>query len=237
MSDSDNQLIHVYLMPGMAANPSIFEFVELPEDQFKIHWLKWLIPVKNESIQEYSKRIVENIQHENIVLIGVSFGGVIVQEMAKHIKVRRLIIISSIKCRDELPKKMKFANKTGVHRLLPIGLLDYIDHLEKVAVNDYLKKRAKLYRQYLSVRDKYYLSWAIQNMVAWDCSTVNPEIIHIHGDKDIVFPIKYINDAIVIKGGTHVMVINRFRWFNKYLPDLILKGKEAIENNPKIIKI
>ena len=237
MSDSANNLIHVYFMPGMAANPSIFEFIQLPEDQFKIHWLTWLIPTSNESMQDYSKRLIENIHHENIVFIGVSFGGVIVQEIAKYIKVRRLIIISSVKCRDELPKKMKFASKTGVYKILPIGLLDYIDHLEKIAVNDYLKKRAKLYRQYLSVRDKYYLSWAIQNMVNWDCSTINPEIIHIHGDKDVVFPIKYINDAIVIKGGTHVMIINRFRWFNNYLPQLILKGKEAVENNPKIIKI
>ncbi|WBL20962.1 alpha/beta hydrolase [Zunongwangia sp. HRR-M8] len=237
MSDTAKDLIHVYFMPGMAANPSIFEFIKFPEDRFEVHWLQWLIPIKKESIKEYSLRIIENIHHKNIVLIGVSFGGVIVQEIAKYIKVRRLIIISSIKCRDELPKNMKFASKTGVYKLLPIGLMDYVDQLEKIAVNDYLKKRAKLYKQYLSVRDKYYLSWAIENMVNWDCSTVNPEIIHIHGNKDVVFPIKYIKDAILVEGGTHVMIINRFRWFNKYLPELILKGKEAIKNNPKIIKI
>ena len=127
MSDSANNLIHVYFMPGMAANPSIFEFIQLPEDQFKIHWLTWLIPTSNESMQDYSKRLIENIHHENIVLIGVSFGGVIVQEIAKYIKVRRLIIISSVKCRDELPKKMKFASKTGVYKILPISLLDYTD--------------------------------------------------------------------------------------------------------------
>ena len=202
MSDSANNLIHVYFMPGMAANPSIFEFIQLPEDQFKIHWLTWLIPTSNESMQDYSKRLIENIHHENIVLIGVSFGGVIVQEIAKYIKVRRLIIISSVKCRDELPKKMKFASKTGVYKILPIGLLDYIDHLEKIAVNDYLKKRAKLYRQYLSVRDKYYLSWAIQNMVNWDCSTINPEIIHIHGDKDVVFPMEILASSLSHGGAT-----------------------------------
>ena len=68
MSDSANNLIHVYFMPGMAANPSIFEFIQLPEDQFKIHWLTWLIPTSNESMQDYSKRLIENIHHENIVL-------------------------------------------------------------------------------------------------------------------------------------------------------------------------
>ena len=29
----NTKLTHVYLMPGMAANPSIFEHIELPEDQ------------------------------------------------------------------------------------------------------------------------------------------------------------------------------------------------------------
>ena len=89
MSDSANNLIHVYFMPGMAANPSIFEYIQLPEDQFKIHWLKWLIPKQNESIQDYSLRLVDNIYHENIVLIGVSFGGVIVQEIQRRVCSKR----------------------------------------------------------------------------------------------------------------------------------------------------
>ena len=37
-------------MPGMAANPKIFEYIKLPEDQFKIHWLEWIIPEHNESL-------------------------------------------------------------------------------------------------------------------------------------------------------------------------------------------
>ena len=41
----NQDIIHVYLMPGMAANPSIFEYIKLPEDQFKIHWLEWVIPL------------------------------------------------------------------------------------------------------------------------------------------------------------------------------------------------
>jgi esterase/lipase len=36
-------------------------------------------------------------QKENPVLIGVSFGGILVQEMAKHIDARKVIIISSVK--------------------------------------------------------------------------------------------------------------------------------------------
>jgi thioesterase domain-containing protein len=38
----------------------------------------------DESLDEYAKRIAEKIKLENPVLIGVSFGGILVQEMAKH---------------------------------------------------------------------------------------------------------------------------------------------------------
>lgn len=218
-------LIHVYFMPGMAANPSIFERIELPPEKFEIHLLEWLIPEPDESLESYAKRMNKFIRHERSVLIGVSFGGVVVQEMSKYLDLRRLIIISSVKCRDELPRRMRYAAATGAFKLLPTGLLDYTDHFEKIAFGNYLKKRAKLYKQYLSVRNKRYLDWAIKNMVLWDCDKPPKNIVHIHGDKDEIFPFKYIKNCIVVKGGTHIMIINRFRWFNEHLPEIILTGK------------
>ena len=211
-------------MPGMAAASTIFENISLPKERFKIHLLEWEIPDADESLEKYSKRMLKYIQHENSVLIGVSFGGVIVQEMARFLDLKRLIIISSVKCTEELPPRMKFASKTGLFRLIPTGLADYVDYFEKIAVGDFLKKRAKLYKQYISITDKQYLNWAIKNMVNWKCEKPDEKVIHIHGDRDEVFPIKNIKDAIVVKGGTHIMIINRFRWFNEHLPELIDKG-------------
>ncbi len=221
----ENEIIHVYFMPGMAANPSIFENIILPQDKFKTHYLKWSLPHGEESLESYSKRLAKKVTHEDSVLIGVSFGGVIVQEMSKFLKLRRLIIISSVKTKYELPRRMRYSAKTGLYHLLPTGLLDYIDHLEKIAVNDFLKKRANLYRKYLSVRNTKYLNWAIKEMVCWQQEKPIENIVHIHGDKDLVFPYKYINGCITVKGGTHIMIINRYRWFNEYLPELIISGK------------
>lgn len=227
----NSEILHVYFMPGLAANSAIFEKIRLPENKFEIHLLEWIIPGTEESLQDYAQRMVRYIKHENIVLIGVSFGGVVVQEMANFIELHRLIIISSVKCREELPRRMRFAARTGAHKLLPIGLLDYIDHFEKFAVNDFLKKRARLYRKYLSVRNNKYLYWAIEHMVRWECEKPRKDIIHIHGDEDLVFPYKYIGDCITVKGGTHIMIINRFRWFNKNLPEIILTGKLMEKKN------
>lgn len=228
-------LIHVYFMPGMATDGAIFENISLPPVRFKVHYLQWEIPEKNESLEDYTRRFLKYVKHENPVLIGVSFGGVIVQEMARFLKLKRLIIISSVKCADELPPRMKFASKTGLFKLIPTRLADYVDYFEKIAVGDFLKTRAKLYKQFITIKDKQYLDWAIKNMVNWKCDKPNEKIIHIHGDKDEVFPIKNIRNAIIVKGGTHIMIINRFRWFNENLPELIVSGKLKKKKEGKLI--
>ena len=143
MTDS---IIHVYLMPGMAANPSIFEFIKLPQDTFEIHWLEWMIPIKNESLQDYALRMSAKVEHENAVLLGVSFGGVLVQEMSKFLNLKKLIVVSSIKSKYELPKRMKLAKYTKAYKLLPTGLVRNTELLAKYAFGESVSKRLDLYK-------------------------------------------------------------------------------------------
>ena len=220
----NKEIIHVYLMPGMAASPKIFEYIKLPENQFKIHLLEWIMPNDNESISEYALRISKYIKHDNIVLLGVSFGGVLVQEISKHILVKKIIIVSSVKSVHELPKRMLLAKATKAYKLVPTQLASNIDLFAKYAFGSNVTKRLELYKKYLSVNDKKYLDWAIKNMVCWCQETHNSNIVHIHGDSDTVFPIKNISNCITIKNGTHIMIINKYKWFNKHLPSIILNN-------------
>lgn len=224
---TEAEVIHVYCMPGLAANSSIFEFIELPKDKFHIHLLDWLIPTIKESLSDYAKRMCKFIQHDNAVLLGVSFGGVVVQEMSQFLKLKRLIIVSSVKCQRELPRRMKFASRSKLFKILPTSIVSHIDKLGNLAINDFVKKRVELYRKYLSVTDTRYLDWAIENMVCWDKRQPMKEIVHIHGDKDEIFPYKYIEDCITVPGGTHIMIINRYKWFNEHLEEIILTGTLA----------
>ncbi|MHA7943439.1 alpha/beta hydrolase family protein [Formosa sp. 3Alg 14/1] len=220
-------IIHVYFMPGMAANSSIFEYIELAEDRFKIHLLEWIMPESKESLSAYAKRLCKNIKEENPVLVGVSFGGILVQEMSKHIKTRKIIVISSVLTKYELPKRMKLAKATKMYKFLPTHLVQDFETYAKYTFGDAATKRVKLYKKYLSVRDKNYLDWAIEQVVCWEQKEPLPNTIHIHGKKDAVFPIQYITDCIEIEGGTHIMILNKFKWFNENLPKLILGDNVA----------
>ncbi len=203
------QKTKVYFVPGMAAGKEIFKNIKLPEERYEIHILEWLIPEKNESMESYARRMAASIDGEDVVLSGVSFGGVVAQEMAKFVNPKKLIIISSVKSPSELPLRLKLAGKTGAYKLMPTRLMLSAEDLTKFSVGPRSKKRLNLYQTFLHVRDKRYLDWAIKNMVRWQQKEPHRKIIHIHGDKDIIFPIKNINDCVVLEGGTHIMLLDK----------------------------
>lgn len=215
--------IPVYFMPGLAASSTIFERIIFPEEVFEIHLLEWEIPLNGETLPEYAKRISKKITHSNPVLIGVSFGGILVQEMAKFIDVRKLIIISSVKSNLEFPRRMKIARTTKAYKLIPTNLLANVETLVQFSFGNRINQRLKLYEKFLRVRDKRYLDWAIEQVILWERTVVDEKVIHIHGDADEVFPIKYIQNCIVVKGGNHAMILVKYKWLNENLPKIILE--------------
>lgn len=215
--------IAVYCMPGMAASPKIFEYIHLPKP-YKLHLLSWTPPIKEESLSAYAKRMSERVTAVDSVLIGVSFGGVLVQEMAKHIQVRKVIIVSSIKSRNELPLPMKMARTTNAHKLLPTQWINNLDALALFAFGKGIQKRLKLYQKYLSERNPDYLDWSIDTLVHWDQEEADASVIHIHGKKDTVFPMKYLSKPFIAIEGGHAAIITSAQWFNSELPKLLLKN-------------
>jgi hypothetical protein len=210
-------------MPGLAASPLIFERIVLPSANFEMVLLEWEIPLEKESLADYALRMSKKITHKSAVLIGVSFGGILVQEMSKFITVRKVIIISSVKSNLEFPLRMKFAKSTKAYKLIPTNLILNVENLAKFSFGDKVNQRLKLYEKFLSVRDIHYLDWAIEQIILWDRTIADENVIHIHGDADDVFPIKYIKKCTVVKGGTHIMILNKFKWLNENLPRIILE--------------
>ncbi len=210
-------------MPGLAANASIFERISLPENQFDTYFMEWEIPLDNETLSEYALRISKKVTHENPVLVGVSFGGILVQEMAQFLNTRKIIIISSVKSNLEFPTAFKLAKQTKAYKLIPTSLIDNVYNLAKFTFGEKVIKRLKLYQMFLTVRDKKYLDWSIESIILWDRKKADPNVVHIHGDADEVFPIKYIKDCIVVKGGTHIMILTKYKWINANLPKIIIE--------------
>lgn len=211
----------VYFVPGFAASTKIFQNIQLPS-HCEAHFLDWIIPNSpKESIQEYAKRMSLLIKDSNPVLIGVSFGGIMAQEISKIIKVQKVIIISSIKNKHELPTHLKFVKNTKAYKLFPAKLIANTNDFSRFAIGEMAKSRAKLYKKYLSVRNETYLNWGVYQILHWEQNENICNIIHIQGTMDSVFPVQHITNYIPIEGGTHIMILNKARSINKLLAKIL----------------
>ena len=61
-----------------------------------MHIIEWIIPKKKETIKQYARRMAAFVEKTKPILIGISFGGVMAQEMNEFLDLKKLIIISSI---------------------------------------------------------------------------------------------------------------------------------------------
>lgn len=215
--------IHIYFMPGLAASSKIFEHIKVTDDRFVLHHLEWIEPDdENEALSHYAAKYVSMITHKLPVLIGVSFGGILVQEIARLIEVRKIIIISSLKNEDELPKRLKYLRKSKIYKLLPSKRLANIDDFSKYSFHPHLKKKGELYNKYMSIRNEKYLNWAVSNMLHWKNNSIGQHVIHIHGTKDEIFPIKHVKNCIPVEGGTHAMIIVKAKKISAILETQLL---------------
>lgn len=224
-----SEVIHVYMMPGMAANTSIFDFIHLG-NLFEVHLLPWFPPKNNETIVSYAKRMCTKVKHSDPVLFGVSFGGILVQEMSKIISCRKVIIVSSVRSHKEFPVHMRITRKTKAYRFLPTQWVDNLEDFVGFIFGPSARKRMDLNKKYLSVRSPEYLNWALEVFFNWEQEKPLPNVVQIHGTYDLVFPVFHLKDFIPIPKGTHVMIVTQAKWFNQNLPKIILqdwKGEPA----------
>lgn len=199
----------VYFISGLGADERIFKFLDLGPIEHR--HIKWIPPFRNEALGDYCKRLVEQIDlNETVVLIGVSFGGIIAQEISKLIGVERVVIISSIKKSSEFSMPFRMLRKLQIHNLVPYWLMKIGN---KYTADYYFgtqtQEESKLLHQIIDDTDPHFLAWAIDRIMNWKNDSYPSNLVHIQGTTDRIFPIRNIENAIEIANGGHFMTVNK----------------------------
>jgi pimeloyl-ACP methyl ester carboxylesterase len=183
-----------------------------------------LIEVKGkEGWKEYIDRYEALIDSkEDFILIGTSLGGMISIELAKRLQPQMVILISSLKSGKELPTWMKILRFIPLHRLIPGKwlLVSHIWHFKWLRKTSRTKKLDLM----IDMAEKTlpgFVAWTAKRVVAWRSQAFPQRLIHIHGDRDRLFPIRHIDNPEVIKGGSHVMVLYRSNEIAKRIKEAI----------------
>lgn len=212
----------IYQVSGLGANQNAFKYLKF-DVEHEVIYLPWLQPESHETLEHYAQRMAENIQtDEDFILMGLSFGGLVVQEMNRFLDPKLNVLISTVKSRSELPSFMRLSATTRAHKLIPPSFLSSDKGLSYAFFRKLYSSKMPDLQEFFDYRDPEYLTWSIDQIVNWKNHVDLKPFVHIHGDKDIVFPISNIQDAVKIEGGNHLMVLHKARKISELINERIL---------------
>ena len=207
---------HIYLISGMGLDERLFFKMNI--DAPNIHHINWIEPLSKEDIQDYARRMMQQIKHRgNIILIGVSFGGMMAIELSKILRVEQVIIISSIKQKEELPFLLKIAPYFPVYYLTTNKMRQVFRKVWGRFFGLFSQEAFEYFDDMFEKFSPKYKTWAVSRIANWQNETYPKNLVHIHGTKDKIFPIKKIAKTITIQDGTHGMIVNKAEEISEYI--------------------
>ena len=200
--------MQVYLVPGLASDRRIFCKLALPAHEMKVLELPEM--QFGATIKEHASLLSRSVGKERHMLIGMSMGGMIMQEMAAITRPDLVIIISSWKSADEMPIWIKQLRGTHPERIVSKKFIDRVLPLlywQMGAEND---EDRVLIDEFARGTPIEKIKMQMNACLNWNGPELAPaRLIHIHGDNDHLMPIGSIKGAIPVKDGGHFMVFNK----------------------------
>ncbi|MBV6880858.1 alpha/beta hydrolase [Epilithonimonas ginsengisoli] len=206
----------IYIFSGLGVDRRVFDNIDF--GNLDVEFVDWIDPLKNEPLENYTKRISQKITHDNPILIGLSFGGMVAVEISKIIKTEKIILIGSAKNKFELPKFNRISGKLKLNKLIPKSIFKKQNLVTNWIFGIETDSEKQLLKEILKDTDPNFFSWAINEIVNWKNHTIPENVIHIHGNKDRIIPFKNVKADFVIEGGGHFMTVNR----SKEIQEIIL---------------
>ncbi|MET3980007.1 pimeloyl-ACP methyl ester carboxylesterase [Mucilaginibacter sp. UYP25] len=212
----------VYLIAGLGADSRLFKNIKLPAG-YEAIFVDWFVPKLNDTLTTYSQSII-NQYHigDKAIVIGVSLGGMISVEIAKQVKLDKVVLISSIKTDSEAPWYFSFFRNLPVYKAIPGKLMTHLGFLIRGMFGKMSSDDLALFKSMLRNSSPVFIKWAMRAVLYWRNDMEVSNLYHIIGDKDLVFPHQNIkNPTAVIVGGTHIMVFDRADEINTLLADIL----------------
>jgi pimeloyl-ACP methyl ester carboxylesterase len=217
--------VTAYFISGLGADKKAFQKLKLASEILVRH-IEWIEPKKNESLADYCNRLSTCIDaSEEFIIIGLSFGGMVAIEIAKVLKPKQVIIISSVSTQQELPFMYKLVGYSGVHLLAPSFLFKKPNVFVYWFFGAKSEGEKRLFKHFLYTSSPFFLKWAIDKILRWKNKERLPNLFHIHGTEDRVFPVNLTNADVKVEGGRHFMVYSKADVISRILNEKLLFRK------------
>jgi len=221
----------IILFPGLGADPRMFG----QQQRFfgdDLECPSWLLPKPGEAFDDYARRWALQLKpapgdDRPLFLGGVSFGGMVAMQMARHLRPTAVILIGSCRSAAAKPNRWQVVRRVsdlipnrflGRHVLSLAGLwVSFLDQLDST-------HRALLVRM-AADSDPHLIRFGGHACADWQFMSQDepdfPPIHQIHGRLDSVIPLHLGDPDTIIPDGRHLIHFSHPQTVNRYIMDVI----------------
>ena len=196
----------VYLLPGIGCDHRLYDRIDLAGfDVARLSWPEFPPGCTLTSIaQEMSNAVDKSEPH---ILVGVSMGGMVAQELAMITKPEKVVLISSWTGPHEWPMLARAGSLFQLYRSITHFTMWATWPVKRI-LGQRDRATDRLLWEMACAETARKIRIGTGAILRWKGSRWTGPLVRIHGDKDLVTPLRFPADHVV-RGGTHIMVLTR----------------------------
>ena len=178
--------------------------------------IEWGEAPRGSTIRDYAQELIRRYRIDaNCDILGVSFGGVVAQEISNIVGARHCFVISSVASCKELSFTVRLFGRLPCALcelfLLVVGVLARLPGMKKVAF-------ARGARRFTGKHGRWF-RWATSRVISWKLAKQDAvtKFIRIHGNRDRTFPVSSIEVDYYVAGGGHLIIATHANELAKFI--------------------
>ena len=187
---------------------------------------RWITPLhEDEPLASYAKRFAATLDtFRPFHLGGISFGGMLAQEVARHVNAERLFLLSTCTSRHGIPHGLRLAGDF----ILPCLVTPILNPLKALPSRirslgpSHLLACNRLVQEMVRDCPAEVVRWSLKALLGWDGHhDPLPPVVHVKGERDALLPPYLCRPTHVVRGAGHLMSMTHAPEVNAILAEYL----------------
>lgn len=212
--DESEPDLPIILLPGLNGDARVFGPQAMAFPSMTIG--RWIPPTGSEGLADYAKRLARVLDPGRPCVVGgVSFGGIVAMEIARHLQARACVLIASSRDVDGMPAVVRLLRP--IASVIPPPALASAIRCGWASAAPIVPACGRRVAR-LTTDEMTFRRWAIQSLITWrGASRPNCPVLQIHGQNDDTFAASRSKADLLIPGAGHMLTLAHAAEVNEFL--------------------
>ena len=221
-------MTRLVLIPGLGADAALFEIQRASFPT--LHVPPWIEPAPGETLVSYAARMAERVPGgDDVILGGVSFGGMLACEMACLVRPRVLLLVATCTTPAAIPRWNRWLARLVV--ALPPRLLRpprFAWPWIAWAFGAREGRARAIVEHCVLAASPEFVQWGLSAILAWQPSGApQMPIVHVHGARDRLIPAARVDATDVVPGAGHLLNVTHAAALDERIAGLLAAQRTA----------